>query len=389
MSGPPRSRPPFRVTLYADIEVDQRKAWLIDDLLGAGEITAFYGPPGGGKSVLLGDAAAHVAAGLPWFGKAVQRGVVVIVAAERGALTKRRLAAWRKRYGHEDIPLIVVEGVFDFCTDIAHAAEIVRIAAAAAERYGLPVVWVIIDTKAHVMAGADPNSDADTMTLVKTLAIIRQDTGAHVTVVDHVPHYAPDRMKGSGALAGAVDGSFLVTKVRRGLHRVTIGSKPPNDGPDELDLAFRLEGVVICTDEAGKDTSAPVVVASDPEPPLTGSAGKRVKVSHGGQKVLAAFARLHDAGRTHPAPCAPGVRPGTLAVALADLQQTAFDLGLSADIEPKEPGEERDRWRNKRNQAWKRAVEKLQEQGLLRAELGSAWEPGRAGPVTNGDSADD
>lgn len=37
-------RPMFRVTLFREIATEHHKAWLIDDLLGAGELSAVYGP---------------------------------------------------------------------------------------------------------------------------------------------------------------------------------------------------------------------------------------------------------------------------------------------------------------------------------------------------------
>lgn len=388
---PSRLRPLFRVTRFADIEIEQHKHWLIDDLLGAGEATAFYGPPGCGKSVLLGDAAAHVAAGLPWFGRPVRCGLVVYIAAERGALVKRRLAAWRKRYGIEDIALIVVESVFDFCSNTTGAAEIVRIAAEAAKLYEVPVAWVIIDTKSQVMAGADPNSDSDTMKLMKSVAVMQRDTGAHVTIVDHVPHYAPERLKGSGALAGAVDGSFLVSKVSRGHHRVTIGSKPPNDGPDELDLAFSLERVAVATNPDGKVTWAPVVVPSDIPSPLKPAKTAKPRLKPAGAKIVAAFNRLFDAGQTHATPSAAGVQPGTLAVLMADLREEAFRQNIYPYPEPKEPSDpkERTRWRNGRNAAWKRGVEEVERHKALTFEGGFVWDPWRAKAVTNGDNTGD
>lgn len=332
---------------------------------------------------------AHVAAGLPWFDRPVTKGVVVYVAAERGALVKRRLAAWRQRHGERDIPLIVIEGVFDFCAGKTHAVEILRIAQEASATYALPVVWFIIDTKAQVMAGADSNSDKDTMAMVGNAALLQHDTGAHVTIIDHVPHYAPDRLKGSGALAGAVDGSFLVTKVARGHHRVTIGSKQPNDGPDELDIAFGLESEVLSVAENGKATKAPVVVKSEQAPPPKAKASTKPRLKPAGQKVYSAFGRLFDTGKTFPAPSAPGVRPGTRAVTLAELKEMAFTLSIYPEAEPPEPGKDRDRWRNSRNTAWRRGLDDVQASGMLRVESGFAWDPWREPQVTGHDSPND
>src|SRR5581483_5863390 len=114
----------------------------------------------------------------------------------------------------------------------ACAEEIAAIGRHAAERYGLPVVWEIIDTKARTIGAADPNSDKDTMAFVANIGAIQLGcSNPHITVVDHVPHGSPERMKNSGAFAGAIDGSFLVRKLRKGVGQLMIGSKPPNDGP--------------------------------------------------------------------------------------------------------------------------------------------------------------
>lgn len=81
---------------FADVEEHPRKDWLVRDFLGAGEMSAIYGMPGTAKSALAGDLGAHVAAGLPWFGRQVSQGAVLYIAAERAALVNRRMAAWRQ-----------------------------------------------------------------------------------------------------------------------------------------------------------------------------------------------------------------------------------------------------------------------------------------------------
>lgn len=367
----------FRVTHYADIGDEHQKTWLIDDLFGAGELSVIYGAPGCGKSVLAGDMAAHVAAGLPWFERPVKEGVVVYIAAERAGLVKRRLAAWRKRHGVLDIPLLVVEGGFDLCRDTSHATEIARIAGEAAGRYSQQVAWVIIDTKAQVMAGADPNSDKDTGALIRSAGLIQQATGAHVTIIDHVPLVSPDRMKGSGALGGASDGSYRVFK-DGDVRRLTIGSKPPNDGPDELDIAFNLESEVLGTSPDGKETTAPVVVRANvprsEEAPRRNS--KRKNLPNSAQKVRTAFGRLVEEGKTSLAPLVPGVRDGTRAVTLADLREKAFEVGFGQVP----PGPDADlkewmRFNHARNTAFGRGLEALEQEGMLRTENGFAWEP--------------
>jgi hypothetical protein len=65
-----RQAMPFRFVLPRDITL-QPKAFLIDGFVGAAETSAWYGPPDGGKSTVVLDAACHVAAGLDYCGRRV------------------------------------------------------------------------------------------------------------------------------------------------------------------------------------------------------------------------------------------------------------------------------------------------------------------------------
>jgi hypothetical protein len=374
---------PFKLTYFADIGEVHEKVWVIDDLIGADESSVWYGYPGCGKSVLAGDAGAHVAAGLPWFGRPVQQGAVLYIAAERAGLVKRRLAAWRKHHNVDGIPLAVLEGVFDLCGPDHQAEAVVRAGHELARHSESRIVWVIIDTKAQVLAAGDPNSDRDIAAFMANTNLIRAGLGGpHITIVDHVPHSSPERMKGSGTLAGAVDGSFLIRKEGR-LRSLTTGSKAPNDGPEDVEIRFDLQSVVLGVTALGKETTAPVVVPVDANAP--GVAPSRTRSLTGpAQKIVAAFGRLLDADRSCPAPAVPGVRPGTRAVTLADLREMAFSLGIFAVPEPTDP-EGRRKWRNGRNQAWNRGIEAVTKANALRLENDFVWNPSVT-PVTNGDN---
>lgn len=322
----------LRVTYFRDIgDDDLDKNWVVDDFLGEGEYSVIYGLPGCGKSVFVTDGAAHVAAGLPWFGRPVTAGVVVYLAAERSKLVRRRLKAWEKHHGVCDLPVVLVEGVFDLCHNRMHADEIARIAAKASLDFELPVVWIIIDTKAQVMAGGDPNSDQEIGAFNANVKVL-QETGAHVSVVDHVPHTSPDRMKGSGALAGAADASFLIKN--EGFARtVTIGSKSPNDGPDELSWSFTLSGVELGKNAKGKVTSAPIVVPNadfaDHLDPNRGPANGR-KMRSEWTLILRAMGLMLDEEQGMRVPPLAGVPPGTIGVRQEQLRARAVKIGYTA-----------------------------------------------------------
>jgi hypothetical protein len=290
----------FNITFFKDIQTEHHKSWIIRDIFGANELSVVYGAPGCGKSVLIGDAAAHVASGRRWFGKRVKQTGVIYVAAERHNLVKRRFAAWRKFHGVSDPPLVVLDGMFNLASDPLHADEIVKILRFAERTTGHQFGWIIVDTKAQVMGGSDENASKDVAILNNNLARL-QATGAHVTVIDHTPQSDPKRMKGNGGLAGAADGSFLVEK-KGDLRVMSVGSKSPNDGPDDIEIKFNLKSVLLGSyvndDGETEDTNAPVVMPASGDDMDFNSAepAKPKRLGANQQKVMEAVQAASNQG---------------------------------------------------------------------------------------------
>lgn len=339
------------LTLFRDIDPAPRKDWMVEDLLGAGELSVFYGAPGCGKSVLVGDAACHVAAGLEWHGKRTEKGAVLYVAAERGGLVKRRMAAWRKHHGVEDLPLAVATGFFDLCTSPADSEKLTRTCRTLADMFGCSVVWIIVDTVAQVLAGGDENSGRDMGALVSNLARLQQATGAHVSVIHHVPHAEQQRMRGHGALLGAADTAIRVENDPDKPCRVAKVEKA-NDGPDDASVAFTLASVILTTDpDTGKDTTAPVVVPADAA--NTGRTTRTVRMS---DSVALAWRLLQDltaeAGGPHPG--IAGIPFSVKAVPIEGWRTLCYRSHISGSEEP-----------DAQRMAFRRAMEKLKAQRLI------------------------
>src|SRR5260370_36469795 len=119
----------FRFVLAKDITLEP-KQFLIDSFLGRHETSAWYGPPDAGKSTVIVDAGAHVAAGLAYCGRTIMQGPVLYVAAERGAITKRRVRAWCLDHDLDDIALAVVDHAVDLRTGKIDADRIIATAEA-------------------------------------------------------------------------------------------------------------------------------------------------------------------------------------------------------------------------------------------------------------------
>jgi hypothetical protein len=282
------AKPAGNFTLYRDIEAMPRKDWLVRDFLGDAELSCAFGAPGTSKSAITIDLSAHIAAGREWFGRRVMQGPVLYVALERAAVVKRRLAAWRKHHGIDDIPLAVLAGQYDLRSSTAGADEIIRAANHLAKLTGSPVRFIPIETVNRALAGGDENSPKDMGALVNNLTRIQDATGAHVLVTHHIPADGSQRLRGHGALLGAVDITFRIEKAGS-LYTATVDKS--NDGPDGERLAYALTSVDLHYDsETDITTTAPVIVPHDGDVPKAGGDKPLTK----NQQTM--FAILFDAG---------------------------------------------------------------------------------------------
>jgi RecA-family ATPase len=261
----------------------------VQGLLGAGEMSAVYGAPGSGKSVVVEDLCLHIAVDWEWHGRKVKHGAVLYVALERANLVKRRAIAFRKKHGVKGLPFAIVADALDF-RDVknedgrptSRAAERIAFLCRQVEREtGCKVVLIVLDTLSRGLAGGDENSPKDMGGIVTASAKMQADTGAHVMWVHHVPHEA-ERMRGHGALLGAVDTAIHVTKLES-CRKATVTKA--NDSEEGEAVIFDLESVTIGDD----GTTAPVVVTVN-APAQEASGPKLTK----NQQTL--FGMLHDAG---------------------------------------------------------------------------------------------
>jgi hypothetical protein len=276
----------YGAILYADLSPVSTKDWLVHRLLGAGDGSAAYGKPGDGKSVLVQDMALHVSAGLPWFGRPVKRGAVVYVALERKKLVERRAIAFRKKHGLEDLPFAIVGGVHDF-RDQNKPEFIAEICRKVDEATTEPVVLIVIDTLSRALCGGDENSPKDMGAIVNATSRLQEATKAHVLWVHHIPQDGSERMRGHGALLGALDTTILVEKASASYRTATVIKA--NDSEEGERIAFSLESVVI-GGEGENETTAPVVVPAE----QTGEAEADQRLTRNQQTM---YGILADAGR--------------------------------------------------------------------------------------------
>lgn len=273
-----------RFILFGELRESESKSWLVHGLLGAGEASALYGAPGCGKSVAAEDMGLHIAAGWEWFGRPVTRGAVVYVALERHKLVERRAIAFRKRHGlQDDLPFAIVPGVHDM-RDPRASGELVVVCREVEEATGERVVLIIMDTLSRALAGGDENSPKDMGAIVNATGRLQQATQAHVLWVHHIPHES-DRLRGHGALLGAMDTTLHVAKARTSRSATVVKA---NDSEEGERVQFELESVQIADD----GTTAPIVVASSDATAARAPVGEPKLTKN--QRT--AFGILHDTG---------------------------------------------------------------------------------------------
>src|SRR5262249_3337520 len=140
------------------------------------------------------------------------QGPVLYVAAERGAIVKRRVKAWCLEHNLPDMSLAVLDHAVDLRTNRIDADRIIATAEAVAALCGKPVVWIAFDTLNRVLGGGDENSSKDMGAVIASIDRIQRATKAHCSIVHHVPHDRLDRMRGHGSVLGAVDMTVRTTK---------------------------------------------------------------------------------------------------------------------------------------------------------------------------------
>jgi hypothetical protein len=253
----------FQITWFDEVDKSPAKESIVKGIIGAGEFSLWVAKPGTAKSVLLCDIGCHIAAGKDWHGRAVKQGLVVFFAAERKALTERRVAAWRKKHDVTGIPFAVAGGRLDLTAGLVDAKALAIAVKRCEEKSGLPCRLVILDTVTRTFGAGDQNSSKDMQRFIQSADELTLATGAHVAAIHH-SGWVGDRGKGAVDLDGAVDVSYGISVVGKGPTKVfKLQCTGANDG-DEGDItSFRLDSIELGTDADGNVTEAPVVVQVD------------------------------------------------------------------------------------------------------------------------------
>jgi hypothetical protein len=182
---------------------------LIGNVLDQGTCSLLYGHRGTYKTFIGIDWAASVATGRNWQGRPVAQRRTLYVAAEGAFGFKGRIDAWETGWDK-----VIADGELDILphpVNLTRALEVANLTALIGwGGYG----FVVLDTLARCMVGADENSARDIGTVVDHLYRLLDSTPQRRGVILGVHHTGKDgrTLRGSSAFEGGVDTVYSVTR---------------------------------------------------------------------------------------------------------------------------------------------------------------------------------
>jgi hypothetical protein len=252
---------PLPVELFDDIKPALTHRHLIKGLYLAGTKAVVFGQEGSAKTFVVLDQFFHIAAGRPWFGRKVEQGGVLYIAAEGSVGIRLRIEAWKREHGIPDgIPFAMIPASVDLLDPAAALAKLEQVIAFLTAFWGAPPVVIGIDTLSQTMGGGDENT-SDMATYIANCGRLAAPIGCAIVIIHHQPLDAQTkRPRGHSSLAGAVD-TMLHIEGRDGTRRLSIIKQKDLERGD--DILFRLKQVEIGTDEEGKPVTSCVIEQAD------------------------------------------------------------------------------------------------------------------------------
>lgn len=233
--------------------------FLIKGLLDANAFSVIYGAPNAGKSFAALEIAHCIATGRDFAGLQTRPGAVLYVALEGIRGVFKRLKALRTAYPkHDASRLFVARGDVDLYGGIRSQNTLIAKVLDCAERAGVPIRLLVIDTLARAIAGGDENKTQDMSLFVKRAGEIGRATGAHVCIIHHAGKDASKGARGSMALRAAADTELEVkASANDGSREIVVQKQRDHECPRPI--RFRLKPIKIGTNAQLEDVMSCVV----------------------------------------------------------------------------------------------------------------------------------
>lgn len=267
-SRPGAQQPPgrrFQPMTMAELLARPRKQWLIDGVVGVGDLAMIYGASGCGKTHVIIDLIFSACTGIPFARRfAVARELNVAYCAGEGVSgLPQRFGAVQDFYSavapdadysnftfFETVPQLYIG---EEAAGYDHIAQfIVEWKDSQAKGEAQPLDLLIIDTLHTAAAGADENSAKDMGIVLQLAKRASKELGCAVILVHHTGKNGESE-RGSSALRGAMDTMIHIQKLSDDSTKAVMKcakSKDAETWKDQtFDLAAHLDSVRVWWDE--------------------------------------------------------------------------------------------------------------------------------------------
>lgn len=228
------SRKPL-LTMIGDLKQSPVK-YLIDGILECQSLIGLVGASGCGKSFVAIDMAMSIATGLPYHGRSVEQGLVIMCVGEGHSGMPARCESWCSHHSvcKSEAKLAVTDRAADLFNEtyVERFYEEIKMLI---EKFGPPQL-IVIDTVARHMPGMDENSAKDMGSLIQIADTLKQEFNCSIMFVHHTGLANHDRARGSSAFKAALDTEILLATV--GGNDIAMKCDKQKDGPPFEQMQF-------------------------------------------------------------------------------------------------------------------------------------------------------
>ena len=368
--SPAETRKPIPVLYFNDIAPSLDAADFIEGLLIKAAMSVVYGQSNSGKTFWALDLALHVAAGMTWQGREVERMGVLWLAMEGAHGISNRVSAWREHHDIDvaELPFAVIPVALDLLDPNGDTTQLIATIADVAKRLNIPVGWIVVDTLSRAIAGGNENAPDDMGALVTHGTRIQQEADTHLTWIHHSGKDEAKGARGHSLLRAATDTEIEITAADGPQRMARVTKQRELDCAGEF--AFTLEVVTLGVNKRGKPVTS-CVVAGQTEGHTAGAVPSVRLRGHVRRALDVLLDVLSESGKQG----FPGVPTGCPSVPEDWWRQRFYDRTVSDGKETSQDG---------KRKAFNRACMELVERAIVGANKGRVWvvkaSPARCAP---------
>jgi hypothetical protein len=256
-------------------EINRNRAYIVKNLLLAGQVSILCGAPNTGKSAVIAAAASHIAMGRDFAGHRASRAGVLYIAAEDPDGIADRAYPYLRAGIRAASPFHIHPHPVNLCA--AHeVAYFIEEAAAYQTATGCDGLFIVIDTLNLCIGDGDENSARDMGQAMGSAQRIARATGAHVMIIHHTAGHDGSRPRGSTAMEGNVDTLLTLQRAdeKQPQGVVFISQRKQRSVRKGAPIAFKIEGFDAGTDSEGDPLTVPMAIPFQPTSSLVAAKKK-------------------------------------------------------------------------------------------------------------------